>query len=136
MKKTVLYIAWAVLYCACLGCSFISGPGAVGKGFLVALSVLFFVPPFYLAWRAKKEENRKALLTLRWISGGVLALSVVLLALNFLSVYFSAKTGLVLYVLLAMVSVPMFCIQYWVLGLFLWASLLMFTLQKQCPCQM
>ncbi len=135
MKKSVLYIIWGVLYCACVGFSFVKDPTAGEKAFLVALSLAFFFPPFYLAFRARKEESRKTLLALRLISVGVLSLSLILLVLNFLSVYFSAKTGLVLYVLLAMFSVPMVCIQYWVLGLFLWASLLMVTLQGRRPCQ-
>lgn len=135
MKKSVLYIIWGVLYCACMGFSFVKDPTAGEKVFLVAMSVLFFVPPFYLAWQARKEESRKTLLALRLVSIGVLSLSLILLILNFLSVYFSAKTGLVLYVLLVMCSVPMVCAQHWFLGLFLWACLLMFTIQKKCPCQ-
>lgn len=135
MKKSVLYVIWGVLYCACMGFSFVKDPTAGEKVFLVAMSVLFFVPPFYLAWQARKEESRKTLLALRLVSIGVLSLSLILLILNFLSVYFSAKTGLVLYVLLVMCSVPMVCAQHWFLGLFLWACLLMFTIQKKCPCQ-
>ena len=135
MKKSVLYVIWGVLYCACMGFSFVKDPTAGEKAFLVAMSVLFFVPPFYLAWQARKEESRKTLLALRLVSIGVLSLSLILLILNFLSVYFSAKTGLVLYVLLVMCSVPMVCAQHWFLGLFLWACLLMFTIQKKCPCQ-
>ena len=134
-KNTILYSIWAVLYCACVGFSFVKDPTAGEKAFLVALSLAFFIPPFYLVFRARKEESRKTLLALRLVSILVLVLSLILLVLNFLSVYFSAKTGLVLYVLLVMFSVPMVCIQYWVLGLFLWASLLMVTLQGRRPCQ-
>ena len=135
MKKSVLYIIWSVLYCACVGFSFVKDPTAGEKAFLMALSLAFFIPPFYLVFRARKEKSRKTLLALRLVSILVLVLSLILLVLNFLSVYFSAKTGLVLYVLLVMFSVPMVCIQYWVLGLFLWASLLMVTLQGRRPCQ-
>ena len=135
MKKTVVYALWAVLYCACMGFSFVKDPTAGEKVFLVALSLLFFAPPFFLAFRAKKEESRKTLLALRLVSILVLSLSLILLVLNFLSVYFSAKTGLVLYVLLVMCSVPMVCAQHWFLGLFLWACVLMLTIQKKCPCQ-
>lgn len=134
-KNTILYSIWAVLYCACVGFSFVKDPTAGEKAFLVVLSLAFFIPPFYLVFRARKEESRKTLLALRLVSVLVLVLSLILLVLNFLSVYFSAKTGLVLYVLLVMFSVPMVCIQYWVLGLFLWASLLMVTLQGRRPCQ-
>lgn len=135
MKKTVLYIIWGILYCACVGFSFIKDPTVGEKVFLVALSIGFFVPPFALAIQARKEENRKTLLALRLVSIGVLVLSLVLLVLNFLSLYFSAHTGLVLYVLLVMFSTPMVCGQYWFVGLFLWACLLMVTLQRKSPYQ-
>ena len=135
VKKSVLYIVWGILYCACVGCSFIPDPGPVGKGLLVGLSLLFFAPPFYLLFRARKEESRKTLLALRLVSVGILVLSLILLVLNFLSVYFSAHTGLVLYVLLVMFTPPMVCAQSWFLSLFLWAVLMMLSFQKKCPCQ-
>lgn len=135
MKKSYLYAIWGVLYCACVGFSFIKASTAGEKAFLVALSLGFFVPPFTLVFWAKKEESRKTLLALRLVSISVLALTVVLLALNFLSVYSSSHAGLVLYVLLVMFTAPMVCSQYWVLSLFLWACLLMVTLPKRCPCQ-
>ena len=135
MKKSVLYIVWGILYCACVGFSFVEATTGGEKAFLVALSLLFFVPPFCLLFQARKEESRKTLLALRLVSGGILLLSLILLVLNFLSVYFSAHTGLVLYVLLVMFTAPMVCGQYWFLSLFLWACLFMLTLQKKCPCQ-
>ncbi len=138
MKKSVVYALWAVLYALCAGLGFLPNPTGFGRILLILTSLIFFVPGFYLAYRAKKENCRKTLLVLRLISGGVLALSLVFLVLNFLSVYFSAHTGLVLYVLLVMFSAPMVCSQVWVLSLFLWACLLMVTLpglKKNCSCQ-
>ena len=134
-KTTVLYIVWAVLYCACVGFGFVSEPTQGEQIFLVALAMGFFVPPFLLAMEAKKEENRKTMLVLRLISGGVLLLTVILLVLNFLSVYFSSYMGLVLHVMLVMFTAPMVCGQYWFLSLFLWACLLMITLQNPNPYQ-
>ena len=134
-KKTAIYILWAVLYCLCVGLGFVNNPTGVGKALLVALSIGFFAPPFYLVFRARKEESRKTLLALRLVSMGVLLLSMILLVLNFLSVYFSAHTGLVFYVLLVMFAPPMVCGQNWFLSLFLWACLWMLTRQKKCPCQ-
>lgn len=134
-KSTVCYIVWAVLYCVCVGLGFVADPTGGEKAFLVAVSLLFFVPPFYLLWQAKKENSRKTLLALRLISIGVLALTLIFLILNFLSVYFSAEAGLVLYVLLVMFSAPMICGQYWVLSLFLWACILVISLQKPRPGQ-
>lgn len=135
MKKSVLYIIWAVLYCACVGLGFVDAPQGLGKVLLVAVSVGFFVLPYSLAFRAIKEEDRKTLRVLRLVSICELALALILLVLNFLSVYFSAHTGLVLYVLLVMFTAPMVCGQNWFLSLFLWACLLMLTLQRKRPCQ-
>lgn len=135
MKKQNAYKAWAALYTLCVGFGFVSKPDAFGKVLLVALSLLCFVPPFYLAIQARKEENRKTLKVLRLISILSLSLTLIFLVLNFLSVNFSAEVGLWLYVLLVMVSAPMMCAQYWVISLFLWACLLFITLQRPRPCQ-
>ena len=129
-KKKVLYIVWAVLYCLCVGLGFVQNPTAGEKVFLLTLSIGFFVPPYWLYVIAKKENSRKTLLALRLISIGVLALTLLFLILTFLSVNFSQQTGLVLGVLLTMFSAPMICSQVWVLPLFLWAVLMMLTLQK------
>ena len=133
MKKSVIYILWAVLYCICVGLGFTEDPEGFGKFLLTASSVIFFLPPFYLVWQARKENDRRTVLVLRLISSLILAFSLVLIVLNFLSVYFSAQTGLVLYVLLVMFTAPMVCSQYWALSLFLWACVLMLSLQKFKP---
>lgn len=134
MKKSVIYAIWGALYCLCVGLGFVSATG-MGRILLGLAGLAFFVPPFYLLWQARKEENRKTVMVLRLVSAAVLALSMILLVLNFLSVYFSAHAGLVLYVLLVMFTPPMACMQSWALSLFLWACLLMLTLQKQHPYQ-
>jgi len=138
MKKKVAFIIWAVLYALCVALGFVPEAFGFGKVLLILTSLIFFLPGFYLVYLAKKENCRKTMLALRLVSGSILALSVILLALNFLSVYFSAQTGLVLYVLLVMFTAPMVCSQVWVLSLFLWACLLMMTLpdfKKNCACQ-
>ena len=134
-KNTILYIAWAVLYCVCVGLGFVQNPTAGEKIFLLALSIGFFVPPFWLYAIARKENSRKTLLVLRLISIGILALTLIFLILTFLSVNFSQQAGFVIGVLLTMCSAPMICSQVWIVPLFLWAALLMLTLQKR-PCQM
>lgn len=135
MKKSIIYTAWGVLYCLCVGFGFIPNPQGLGKALLVAVSLLFFVPPFYLLWLAKKENRCKTVTALHLLSICVLALSLVLLVLNFLSVNFSAQTGRLLFVALVMFSAPMVTSQYWALSLFLWAVLMMLTLPKKRPCQ-
>ena len=135
MKKSYLYIAWAILYAVCLGVSFTPSPQGVGEFFLIAAAILFFVPPYVLLWRARKAQDRRTVVILRLICIVVLALTVIFLCLNFLAVNFSTATGLVLHVLLVMVSVPMVCGQYWTMSLFLWACLFMLTFQRISPYQ-
>ena len=129
MKKSYIYAAWGVVYAVCVGLSFVAPENAFEKTLLVLTGLIFFLPPAYLLWRAKKENCRKTFFVLRLISGGVLVLSTVLLILNFLSVYWGAQAGLVLFVLLTMFSPPMACIQSWALSLFLWACILMVSLK-------
>lgn len=135
MKKTYIYAAWVTLYCLCVALGFVPNPQGFGKFLLTVTGFIFFLPPFYLLYLAKKENSRKTLLVLRLLSIVSLSVSLVLLILNLLSVYFSQQTGLVLHVLLVMFTAPMGCIRYWVLSLFLWACLLMLTRQKRPPCQ-
>lgn len=130
MKKSVLYSLWAVLYCLCVGFGFVENATGFGKFLLVVLGIVFFLPPFLLAYRARLEKDRKTLAVLRLLSICVLALALILLVLNLLSVNFSSGVGLTLHVLLVMFTAPMVCIRYWALGLFLWASLLMVTGKK------
>ena len=127
MKKSVVYAIWGVLYCICVGLGFVPNPEGFGKALLVISGLIFFLPPFYLLWRADK----KTVLTLRIISICALALALVLIVLNFMSVAWSAQMGLVMYVLLVMFTAPMACIQYWALSLFLWACILMITLRNR-----
>ena len=129
VKKSYVYIAWGVLYAICVGLSFVAPESGFEKALLVLCGLIFFLPPAYLLWRAGKENCRKTLLILRLLSIGVLALSTALLMLNMLSVYWSPRTGLVLYVLLVMFAPPVGCIQSWALSLFLWACVLMVTIR-------
>ena len=130
-KKNILYLVWAVLYCVCVGLGFLQNPTAGEKIFLLALSIGFFVPPFWLYFLARKENSRKTLLVLRLCIIGILALTLIFLILTFLSVNFSQQAGFVIGVLLTMFSAPMICSRVWVVPLFLWAVLLMLTLQKR-----
>lgn len=132
MKKKILYIVWAVLYCLCVGLGFVNDPTGGEKVFLLILSIGFFVPPYWLYFLARKENSRKTVLVLRLISIGILALTLLFLILTFLSVNFSEQAGLVLGVLLTMFSAPMVCSQVWALPLFLWAILMMLTFQRPC----
>lgn len=127
MNKKTICKAWAVLYVLSAALGFASPEGGFGKTLLILLGLAFFAPPFYLVGKAKQEENGKTLKAVRIISICSLALTLVFLVLNFVSVYASADVGFWLYVILVLVSAPMTCLQYWAVSLFLWACLLFFT---------
>ena len=123
MKKSIVYALWGVLYAICVGLSFVAAEDGFGKVLLTLTGIIFFLPPFYLLWK----QDKKAVRFLRILSICVLALVMVLIALNFMSVNWSAQVGLAVYVMLVMFTAPMVCCQYWALGLFLWACVLMVT---------
>lgn len=131
MKKAFVYAVWGVLYAICVGLGFVPNPAGFGKVLLVLTSLIFFLPPAYLLWRAKKENCKQTVLVLRIISACVLVLSLVLIVLNVMSVNWGAQAGLTMYVLLVMFTAPMVCCQYWALSLFLWACVLMVTLSNR-----
>lgn len=135
MKKTTLYILWGIAYGICLGVGFLPNLTGFWQFAAVLLGILFFFPPFILLVRGKKEKSRKTLLALRLVSIVSLVLSLILLVLNLMSLHFSTTAGLWLYVLLGMVSCPMYCVKYWFLSLFLWACLLFATIPAPRPDQ-
>ena len=126
-KKIVLYIVWACMYILCVGLGTLSA-----EGFAVAamalIGVAFFVPGFWLAAIAVEEKNRKGLRLLRIISICSLSLTVLALVGNFLTVQASPALGAAMFDILALVSAPMLCVQYWAVSLFLWACLLMISI--------
>lgn len=106
-------------------------PTGFVKGLLVSFGFIFFAPGAILLYRGIQEGDWKTVCRIRLIAALSLGLTTLLLFLNVLSVLLPEWLGTVLYVLLGLVSAPMFCIQYWALSLFLWACLLMVTfLQK------
>lgn len=121
-KKSVVYTVWAVWYLICLFLSLGAPPQGFAKVTFVVTSLAFFVPPFYLLYLSKKDA--KTIKIVRNISAASLIAFAVLLALIFLSVKWSATAGLVLDRLFKIFCAPVVCGQFWVVGLFLWASLL------------
>lgn len=126
MNKKTLFVLWGVLFILCAGLGFIPAPAGALKGLMAALSVLFFLPPALLLWKADRETG----LLIRNLSMLSLGVTMVTLILNFVMAVSSEFLGNVLHYILVIVSAPMICSGYWVLSLFLWASLLMVSLKK------
>ncbi len=131
MNKKLLYALWGLFYILCTVLGFAYQPEGARKVFLVAMALVFFVPGGILAYRARQEQDRKTLKTLRRISLCSLGLTLAALVGNFLCVLASEAIGKVMYVVLVLVSTPMACSQYWFLSLFLWACLLMVSLETK-----
>ena len=130
MKKSSLMAVWGIFYIICAGLGFIPEPEGAVRIFLTVISVLFFVPPAILLYDAFSGRDRKTVLRIRRLSALSLGVTLALLIANFLAALTSEWLGTVLHVLLAICSAPMFCSNYWILSLFLWAVLLVSSMQK------
>lgn len=130
MKEKVLYAVWGALYILCVGLGFVEDAEGFGRILLIATALIFFIPGVLLTYEGHHTQNKKMLLRVRIVSGVSLLLTAAALAANVLSANASSQVGDRLYEILALVSAPMLCAQYWVLSIFLWACLLMGTLVK------
>lgn len=125
MKRKNLFALWGGLYGICAALGFISGAENLGKALLILAGLSFFAVGFALLRQAQKRNDRPTLVLLRDLSALSLGLTAVVLALNFWSVGKSQRLGDILNSVLVIVSSPMFCCQYWVISLFLWACLML-----------
>ena len=130
MKQKVLFVLWGGLFGLCAGLGFVPEPTGVLGWLLTGLSVVFFLPPAVLLYRAKREGDTHTRLLIRNLSLGSLGLTLVLLVANFLGAFGSEFLGSVLYCLLVILSSPMICSGYWALSLFGWACLLAASMKK------
>ena len=121
MGKTILHTLWgaAFILCVCLG--FIPERSAGLQAVLTAVSLLFFLPPAVLLYRAGKEKDKKELRLLGLLSGLSLVLTALLLALAIATA--PRQSGLAVNAVLAVVSAPMYCSGVWALPILLWAGL-------------
>ena len=134
MKKRTLYSIWGALFILCALLGFIQEPQGMVKALLVMLAVGFFVPGGFLLWQGLREKELFHLRLIRNLSAASLAVTLVLLILNFVSIGAEELTGNFLYGLLVIFSAPMYCGQYWIMSLFLWACMLMTSMSflKKC----
>lgn len=130
MKKTIYFALWGGLFILCAGLGFIPEPQGFLKWLMVALAAACFIPPALIVHCAGREKDYAILRLVRNLSIASLALTVVVLICNFLSLMASEAVGNALYIVLVIVSSPMVCGQYWLPSLFLWAFLMIFCIQK------
>jgi len=127
MTDTLLYVLWGGFYILSIVLGFI--PDAVGfvRVFLIVMGATVFLPPAILLYRGRKELAKVRLV--RNVSIISLSATLVLMVLNLFSVYWPELVGDFVYFLLAVVSAPMLCMQFKVVGMFCWACLLMASLE-------
>ncbi len=128
MKKRYLYAAWGGLFVLCAGLGFLQEPAGWVRGVLTVLALAFFLPPALLLKEAGARGDRGAVTLVGSLSALSLGLTMLLLALNILSAFWSERVGTFLHVLLTVVSTPMMASGFWVLSLFCWACLLLVSL--------
>lgn len=129
MKKWMLYAIWGCLYVVCTALGYVvTGPDKMQETALFIISLIFFLPGAVLLVNARRQQDKKTLRTLRWISGLSLGLTLLLLVANIASALGSEALGNALYEILILVSVPMVCSRNWALSLLLWACIFCATL--------
>ena len=129
MKNKTIYILWAVLFALCAVLGFFREVVTEGQWLMTLLSLLFFVPPGALLWRARKRKDEHTRLLIRNLSGASLALTLALLVANLMAALGSEWLGNFLDALLTVLSAPMKASGYWALSLFLWAFLFIASLK-------
>ena len=124
MNRKFLLALWGGLFVSCAGLGFVHEPQGVLKWLMILLGLVFFAPPVMLLADARERKDVSMAALVRSIAAGSLILTLVALVANFLSLLGSVTLGDVLNAVLAIVSVPMYCSQIWILSIFCWAFLM------------
>lgn len=124
MNKKLSFTLWGVLFAVCAGLGFVSKPGVALKILMSLLSLGFFAVGGWILWQAAGRKDYATVHLVRNLSLASLAVTLVMLIANFLSVFISELLGNLLHYMLIMVSSPMLCAPSWALSLFLWACLM------------
>ena len=130
MNKNSLFALWGALFAICAGLGFIHDASGWGRAALTAISLLFFLPPFVLLYRARQTGDKNTVLLIRYFSLLSLGLTLILFIVSILTVMGPQWLGDFLHGVLTVVSTPMMCSGQWALSLFLWACLLISSLRK------
>ena len=130
MKEIISYCVWLCLYILCVGLGTVEEVQGIGKVLFVLTSLIFFIPGATLLVMGFKEKNKKMILRVRIVAICSLILTMIVFCCNITMAAASGSVGSFLHDLLILVSAPMFCAQYWILSIFLWACLLSASFMK------
>lgn len=123
MNRKILYTAWAVLFILCAAFGFVPERSGPVQALLTVVSILFFLPPALLLYRAEGNTRK----TVGIFSALSLGATLALLVLNIVFAARSTAVGDFLHGVLTVVSAPMLCCGSWAVSLFLWACLLVWA---------
>ena len=124
MKTKTLFVLWGGLFILCAALGFIPHPAGALKILLTLAALLFFLPPALLLHRSKEKKDKRLAKLVRNLCVASLVLTAVLLMVPFLCVLAPVWLGNLLHILLTVGSTPMICCGNWALSMFLWACLM------------
>lgn len=131
MKKTSqfftrrrLYQAWGGMFVLCAGLGFVVEPPSLVRAVFFLLSLVFFLPPAVLLYRAHRTGDNRDRKLIRGLSAAWLILTLTLLLLNIRSALMGRFWGDFFHAMLTVISSPMLVSGYWIVPIFLWACLL------------
>ena len=129
MNKKTLFLLWGCLFILCAALGFIQEPAGALKNLMFFISLLFFLPPAWILEQSLKKKDLQTLRLLRNLSSLSLLLTLLLIVVNIMSVLGSQLLGDILHSILTIVSAPMLCCGNWFLSMFLWACLMIVSIQ-------
>lgn len=129
MKKSTLFALWGGLYILCAALGFIRLPAPPVKILSRILALCSFVPPAWLLYLSRQNADWAAVKVIRNLCALSLLLTLVLLIMTIISAAGPVLLGNLLNSVLIIVSSPMMACGHWALSMFLWACLLMVSLQ-------
>lgn len=126
MNNKILFALWGGLFALCA----LLGLLGLSRGVWTVVSVVFFLPPAALAFRAGKRRDNDLRLLIRNLSAASLGLTLIGIVLGIVTASAASWVGNAVHVFLTIVSAPMMLCGYWALSLFLWACLFVATVKK------
>ena len=126
LSYKMLYIAWAIMIAltVVLGFLFPEAEGAGAKIALLLTAAVFFLPPWLILRKSRKEGRRFHGWLIGFLAMASIVLTLVLLVLNLMSPMWNEQIGIALNAALVIISAPMVCSNFYELPLFLWGMLL------------
>ena len=121
-----LYRAWGGLFAltAVLGLLFPGAQNPLGLYLLRLIAVVFFLPPWLVLAKARQEGSLFHIRLLRCLAIASLGMTLVLVCAGILAAPHSQALGDLIHVLMSVICAPLVCSNFYVLPMFLWATVL------------